>query len=89
MDVTRTTVPGRGTLHHLVTRRGQRFGVLVEDGGRRLLVHDPAEPDAPALGIPLDQDEADQVADLLHSRPVPDRLAELERRVREIAEAAR
>ncbi|MEV0614253.1 hypothetical protein AB0I81_13085 [Nonomuraea sp. NPDC050404] len=89
MDVTRTTVPGKGTVHHLVTRRGQRFGVLVEDGGRRLLVYDPADPDAPPQEITLGQDEADQVADLLHSRPVPDRLADLERRVAEIAEAAR
>ncbi|MEW9553960.1 hypothetical protein [Nonomuraea sp. NPDC050783] len=89
MDVTRTTVPGRGALYHLVTRRGQRFGLLVEGNGRRQLVHDPADLEVSARGLVLDQDEADQLADLLHSRPVPDRLAELERRVRQLAEVTR
>ncbi|MEU8354744.1 hypothetical protein AB0C27_01920 [Nonomuraea sp. NPDC048882] len=86
MDVTRTTVPGNGPgrdiVHHLVTRAGQRFGLLVESGGRRrFLVYDSADADEPVQTIVLDQDEADQIADLLHSRSLPDRLADLERRV--------
>ncbi|WP_346109454.1 hypothetical protein [Nonomuraea maheshkhaliensis] len=86
MDVTRMTVPGNGPgrdiVHHLVTRAGQRFGLLVESGGRRrFLVYDSADADEPVQTIVLDQDEADQIADLLHSRSLPDRLADLERRV--------
>ncbi len=32
----------------------------------------------------MEHDEADRVAELLHSRPIPDRLAVLERRFAEI-----
>ncbi|MEN3535733.1 hypothetical protein AAH991_11515 [Microbispora sp. ZYX-F-249] len=91
MDVTRATLPGVATVvHQCVTRDGQRFGVLVEKSGRRrLLVYDSAEPDTPLQAITLDQREADQLADILHSRPVLDRLAHLERRFAEFVEAAR
>ncbi|XVQ88656.1 hypothetical protein ACQP2K_14935 [Microbispora siamensis] len=91
MDVTRATLPGIATVvHQCVTRDGQRFGVLVEKSGRRrLVVYDPAEPDTLLQAINLDQREADQLADILHSRPVLDRLAHLERRFAEFTEAAR
>ncbi|MEV4458462.1 hypothetical protein ACWEQG_03310 [Microbispora sp. NPDC004025] len=91
MDVTRATLPGvAAVVHQCVTRDGQRFGVLVEKSGRRrLLVYDSAEPDTPLQAINLDQREADQLADILHSRPVLDRLAHLERRFAEFVEAAR
>ncbi|GGO09503.1 hypothetical protein GCM10010116_19200 [Microbispora rosea subsp. aerata] len=94
MDVTRATLPGVATVvHQCVTRDGQRFGVLVEKSGRRrILVYGPygsAEPDTPLQVINLDQGEADQLADILHSRPVLDRLAHLERRFDEFLEAAR
>lgn len=82
MEITHTTVPGVGVLHHFQTRGGQRFGVLVYHADRReLLIYGPEDPDVPTQRIPLDQDEADQVAELLHSQPVADRLANLERRV--------
>jgi TrkA domain protein len=32
----------------------------------------------------MDEDEADHVANILHSRPIPDRLADLERRFTQI-----
>lgn len=80
MDITHTTVPGTGTLHHLVTRGGQRFGVLTTHGTRQLLVYEPGDnPDVPAQTIDLDADEADQIAGLLHTRPLADRVAALER----------
>ncbi|MFD8532672.1 hypothetical protein ACFV0L_35210 [Streptosporangium canum] len=86
MDITRTTVPGTGVVHHCVTRGGQRFGVLVDDADRRrLLIYDPADLDVPLQCITMEHDEADQVAEILHSRPIPDRLAALERRFAEIA----
>ncbi|WP_169944582.1 hypothetical protein [Microbispora sp. H11081] len=91
MDVTRATLPGVSTVvHQFVTRDGQRFGVLVEKaGGRRILVYDSADPDTPLQTITLDQGEADELADILHSRPVLDRIAYLERRFAEFVEAAR
>ncbi|WP_424533848.1 hypothetical protein ACOZ38_26390 [Sphaerisporangium viridialbum] len=85
MNITRTTVPGIGAVHHCATRAGQRFGVLVDDAGRRrLLIYDPADLDVPLQSIVMEHDEADRVAELLHSRPIPDRLAVLERRFAEI-----
>lgn len=89
MDVTRTTVPGTGTVHHYVTRGGQQFGVLLDRTDRhRLLVYGSADFDVPAQTIVLEQDEADQLAELLHSKPIVDRVADLERRFSELAERA-
>lgn len=88
MEITRTTVPGAGTVHHVTTRDGERLGVLVERARRTLLTYDPThptDPDTPATAISLTPQEADAVANLLHSRPVPDRLADLERRVAALA----
>lgn len=81
MDITRTTVPGVGTVHHLTTRDGQRFGVLIEQEARSLFVFGADDPDTPAQTIALAPDEADLLAELLHSRPTADRLADLERKI--------
>ncbi|MBB4905058.1 hypothetical protein [Actinophytocola algeriensis] len=81
MDITRATVHGAGAVHHLTTRGGQRLGVLVETERRSLFVFGAEDPDAPAQTIALAQDEADLLADLLHSKPTADRLAELERKI--------
>ncbi|GAA4184280.1 hypothetical protein GCM10022252_12900 [Streptosporangium oxazolinicum] len=88
MDVTRTTVPGRGTLVHFATRDGRHLAVMVEDdGSRRLLVYGAG--DEPSHAIALERGEADQIAQVLHSRSVDDRLATLERRMADIAGALR
>ena len=67
MDISHTIVPGIGIVHHCSTRGGQRFGVVVDDANRHsLLVYDPADPDpdVPCQSIVLEQDEADQLAEL-------------------------
>jgi TrkA domain protein len=88
VDITRATVPGIGTVHHFHTRAGRRFGVLVDGRGRRsLLFYDagPVEdPDEPVLRIVIEPDEADELAEVLHSRPMSDRLAEVERRLADL-----
>lgn len=91
MRIERTTVPGlgvpEGVLHQIVTRDGERFCVLTESGGsRHLFVYatNRADADVPDHAILLDPDEADQVAEILQSRPVADRLLSLERRVDEL-----
>ena len=82
MDVTHTTIPGVGTVHHCDTRQGDHLAVIVNGTGRRtLLFYDRADPDAPAHTVELEQREADQLAGLLHSRPIADRLAAVERRL--------
>ncbi|WP_433297672.1 hypothetical protein ACQPZQ_19190 [Pseudonocardia sp. CA-142604] len=59
MDITRSTVPGGGTVHHVHTR-----------GGR--------------LHIVIEPDEADELAEVLQSGPMSDRLAEVERRLADL-----
>jgi len=92
MEITRTSVPGVGMMHHCVTRGGQHFRVLENKSGSRTLymygpsdAHDEAAPDEQFVTIELDEDEADYLANMLHSRPIPDRVADLERRFTEIA----
>ncbi|MBS1695319.1 MAG: hypothetical protein JST91_24200 [Actinobacteria bacterium] len=98
MRIERTTVPGgvvtddggggvHGVLHQILTRAGARFGVLTgDDGSRQLFVYEVggADTDVPGHIIALDADEADRLADILHSRPLTDRLLSLERRVDEL-----
>lgn len=82
METTQTTVPGEGTVYHCSTRGGQQFGILKDRADRRsLLIYGGGDADVPTQTIVMDGDEADQVADLLHSRTVADRLATIERRL--------
>ncbi|GLY65380.1 hypothetical protein Atai01_19990 [Amycolatopsis taiwanensis] len=68
MGATRDTVPGVGTVHHCLTHAGQRFGVLRHNDGRRELFFSASgESDKPSHTLVLDHDEAEQLADLLHS----------------------
>jgi TrkA domain protein len=89
VDITRSTVPGVGTVHHVHTRGGRHFGVLVDTWGRRtLLIYDvrrpAADPDEPVVHIVIEPDEADELAEILQSRPMSDRLAEVERRLADL-----
>ena len=90
METTHSTVPGSGVLHDCQTRDGQQFRILVVRPGRcEIFIYDPAEPDRVVARIVLEEDEADQVAELLHSQPITDRIAELERRVARLAGSGR
>jgi TrkA domain protein len=85
MHINRTVVPGSGVLHQIVTRDGESFCLLVDaTHNRHLFTYDGGEPDEPTRTIVLEPDEADQVAEILHSRPIVDRLLWLERRVDEL-----
>jgi TrkA domain protein len=86
METTRSTVPGTGALHDCRTRDGQQFRIFVDRPGRReIFVYDPVEPDRVAARIVLEEDEADQISGLLCRQPVADRIAELERRITQLA----
>lgn len=90
METIQSTVAGAGALHDCLTRDGQQFRILVARPGRReIFVYDSAEPDRAVATIVLEEDEADQVAELLHSRSITDRIAELERRVAQLAGSGR
>lgn len=83
MQVSHTTVPGVGMIHHFLARAGHRLAVVTGPGDRReLLVYDGG--DEPAYTVELDADEADQLADTLCSSPLADRMAALEQRVAEL-----
>lgn len=84
MQITQSTVLGGGVLHDIVARDGERFRILVEPSGERIvMIEDPEDPDRAFIEIRLEPDEADAVADLLHSAPIVDRVASLERRLTE------
>jgi TrkA domain protein len=89
MEITQSTVPGVGTLHHCESRDGSHLAILIDHSNLRQLMVYATEPDGvasdePVALIALGDDEADAIADLLHSRSIPDRIAELERRLAEL-----
>lgn len=86
MEISRTTVPGTAVLHDIVTRDGQIFRIVAERSGTRAVhVYSPEDGEEVVATLVLEADEADHVADVLHSRPMPDRMADLERRIEELA----
>ncbi len=52
--------------HDLVTESGRRLGVVSHRNGRRdLVLYDPDDPDSSQHDIPLTDDEAEALADIL------------------------
>jgi TrkA domain protein len=82
MKTTRTTVPGFGELHDLVTHDGQHVRIIVDRTDQRELHVYGDEPGSdPIASVVLLPDEADRAAELLHSAPMADRLARVERQL--------
>jgi TrkA domain protein len=92
MHIHRTTVPGRGVLHQVVIRDGERICLLVDAArNRHLFTYRGGELDEPTRAIRLEPDEAGEVAEILHlanapagHRPIADRLRSRQRRVDEL-----
>ncbi|MEW2384088.1 cation:proton antiporter regulatory subunit [Micromonospora sp. NPDC047707] len=64
--VEQTALPGIGVRHELVTESGRRLGVVTHRNGRRdLVLYDPDDPDSCQADIPLTDDEAEALADIL------------------------
>jgi TrkA domain protein len=64
--VEQTALPGIGVRHDMVTETGRRIGVVSHRDGRRdLIVYDDDDPDARLAAVPLTDDEAEALADLL------------------------
>ncbi|MEV7228272.1 MULTISPECIES: cation:proton antiporter regulatory subunit [Polymorphospora] len=64
--VEQTTLPGIGVRHDVVTESGRRVGVVSHRTGRRdLVIYDEDDPDASTEDIPLTDDEAEALADIL------------------------
>jgi TrkA domain protein len=64
--VEQTTLPGIGVRHDMITESGRRVGVVSHRTGRRdLVLYDDDDPDACTADIPLTDDEAEALADIL------------------------
>lgn len=64
--VEQTALPGIGVRHDILTESGRRLGVVSHRTGRRdLVLYDPDDPDGCATDIPLTDDEAEALADIL------------------------
>jgi TrkA domain protein len=86
LELTRTTLPGYGHIHHARTRGGHLLSVTeTHDGRRELAFYAGEDLDTPVQTIRLDRDEADSLAQLLQDEPLLDRLAALEREVARLA----
>jgi TrkA domain protein len=76
--VEKTTLPGIGVRHDLVTEAGRRVGVVSHRNGRRhLVIFDPDDPDQGVASVPLTDDEAEALADILGASLMLGQLAEL------------
>ena len=59
-------MPGIGVRHDLVTSSGRTVGVVSHRNGRRdLVLYDVDDPDSSLASIPLTDDEAEALADVL------------------------
>ncbi|WBB78205.1 potassium transporter TrkA [Micromonospora sp. WMMD882] len=64
--VEQTALPGIGVRHDMMTESGRRLGVVSHRNGRRdLVLYDPDDPDSCQHDIPLTDDEAEALADIL------------------------
>jgi TrkA domain protein len=76
--VERTTLPGIGVRHDLLTETGRRVGVVSHRNGRRhLVIFDADDPDSSVDSVPLTDDEAEALADILGASLMLGQLAEL------------
>jgi hypothetical protein len=71
-------------LHRIVTRDGEQSSAVDAASNWHLFTYDGCDRDVPVREIVLQPDEADQLAEILHSHPLADRLLSLERRVDEL-----
>ena len=64
--VQQTSLPGIGVRHDLITASGRTVGVVSHRNGRRdLVLYDVDDPDSSLASIPLTDDEAEALADVL------------------------
>lgn len=81
-EIEETTLPGVGVRHEFVTRDGDRIGVLSHrTGHRELLIYDDADPDSCSEIIPLEDEDAAALAELLGGTQVAPSLTALAQEV--------
>ncbi|MBN9155417.1 MAG: cation:proton antiporter regulatory subunit [Microbacterium sp.] len=76
--IEKVDLPGIGVRHDLVTENGRRLGVVsYRDGDRELTISDADDPDACAYALPINEDEAEALADLFGASVAISRLTKL------------
>lgn len=76
--IERSEIAGIGVRHDVVTKSGQRVGVLIyRDDRRELAMYEANDPDAIAHSVSLTGSEAEAVADLLGHTAILSQLSEL------------
>ncbi|MFH8347775.1 cation:proton antiporter regulatory subunit [Streptomyces sp. NPDC018045] len=71
MSTRRTALPGVGTRYDVSTRGGRRLSVVVHQDGRRFLgFYSADDPDACQESVPLEPDEATELACLITPSPL-------------------
>ena len=76
--VEKIDLPGIGTRHDVITRSGRRLGVISHrDGDRELAMFDSQDPDACSDSIPLTDDEAIALSEVLGTSLILGQLASL------------
>jgi TrkA domain protein len=82
VEVEAVDLPGIGVRHSFMTRHGRHIGVVTHRSGRQeLLVYDPADPDSCREVVPLADDEADALAELLGAPRIVEKLAAIREQV--------
>src|SRR3954454_7814833 len=86
MDIEETRLPGVGLKHDLITRLGQRVGVVSQrTGDREIVLYDRDDPDACRAVVHLNPQESEALAELLGAPRVIERLARLREQIEGIA----
>ena len=81
-DINETQLPGIGVRHDFETREGSRIGIILHHSGRRdLLVYDQDDPDSCALSMPLHEDDARTLGELLGTPHMEDQKSVLQQSV--------
>jgi TrkA domain protein len=76
--IERNEIAGIGVRHDVVTKSGQRVGVLIyRDDRREIAMYDVTDPDSIANSVSLTGAEAEAVADLLGHTAILSQLSEL------------
>ena len=76
--IEQTDLPGIGVRYDVVTASGRRIGVVSRRGdGRELTVASREDPDACVASIPLTDEEADALAEILSASMIASQLSQL------------
>ena len=84
--VNETPLPGLGIRFEFETSHGIRLGVLQRQAGRvDLLVYDRSDPDSTREVVPLDEDDAHTLAELLGGTRIVEDLGRLRQQIEGLA----